>query len=247
LANVTTVSCEANFAYPVDFKFALQWLSLPRLKSLKINGLGDQEPGSVYMLPKLDDQDIRQSGPIELHFDDSMLGHDGLRYIIAACADRISLTVRWRAGRWTEEIQWDEIGNVLRQYGARFDHVLVDATPAWSPLRRETTCTFGDLSNTQIRSLGIPYSSLVNATSEERTASSLLPANLERLTLLGADPGDQGKLFGKRLKSARPHLIDVRIAPWHRYRHEEWYGREWIQCVDYNVVPDLGLERAYDD
>jgi hypothetical protein len=37
----------------------------------------------------------------------------------------------------------------------------------------------------------------------------------------------------------------VRAAPWYRYPFEEWFGQVTYQCVDYNVVPDLGLKRAY--
>jgi hypothetical protein len=249
LAHVTTVRCEANFVCPVAFDFALQWLSLPRLRSLKICGLsdqeiGNQEIGNQVMRPTLD-QDIQHSGPIELHFDDCMLGHEGLRDIIDACTGPISLTMRWRAGLWTERIQWDEIGALLRQYGTRLDHVLIDATPSWSEGRRDTECSFGDLSNTRIRSLGIPYASLINAISEEKTAASLLPTTLERLTLLGAEEGDRKRLFGSHLKTARPRLTDVRVAPWYRYCYEEWFGRVTHQCIDYNVVTDLGLQRAY--
>jgi hypothetical protein len=220
-------------------------LSLPSLQTLRVSDLYDNHHHQNHDMPP-EDEICRNNNPLKLIFDTCVLSGAGIGRVLRACSRPQSLTVRWRPGAWNDSLSNPDIGEAVRQFGNKLEHLHLDTTPVYEHRYRQKPPAFGSFTElTNVRTLAVPQYAF---TGKYVDAVSALPSSLNRLYVLGIDDSQMQDGLGpfQRLigNDGLPKLEEVKHLNWFQFSLEEWFGTASHRSIDYDGVKELELKTS---
>jgi hypothetical protein len=220
----------------------LLMLALPSVQTLKVSDLSNNEGYRNHDIPP-EDETYRNNNHVKLIFDMCCLNGAGIGRILRACSRPYSLTIEWRPGAWNNGLSNRDIGDAVRRFGTKLEHLHLDTIAMYDHRFGERPPAFGSFSElTNLRSIAIP---LYAFTSECADAASALPPTLEKLYVLGVDDhlmeDGIGPFHGLTTDPRLPELKEVKHVKWGHYSLEEWFGTAHHRFVDYSDAKELEL------
>lgn len=236
LESLREISIGANM-YEFGLSTIIPFLGLKSLRHVNFHGLGDTSSWWIHTLPPAipkNDQ-LRPRPRLSFRLDSCVLSGPGLSWLLSSCKSANSLTVRWRAGLWTEEMTNQDLGDAIRQEGENLEHLLLDTTDTYAFRPQSQSRSFGSFKELKnLKYLALPESAFDGFDAD--SISQIIPSQLEHFVILGVKNEHllAYKAIENEVRRQIPGLEKMTCVPLYGYTIEEWFGPVQHQAVDYN-------------